>query len=350
MRAPILLDAACAYADEMSGGKGDSACALLLAAGLAACASPPDPWDIGHAQPGRLAAVIEWEDPDDGTQSELRVFGPQGSERLDLGSPRSARWLDGRRLLVGLRSPAAEGDYVPRVQIRLFDLASGESRSVGRPGLFFDLEPSPDAALLALSVQQAGLGDSELQIWDLAAPGEPLAERAQTLDRPRWSPNGRHLAVSLSKPDSDDANIHDGVSIEGVSLSWPRLFRLRRDLVGRLEPLHDGAPGAGLAPGGTLPLWWDERGIWARQHAGLVRCDAAGSGCVVVYTPTQRRSVLGGCAFRRGEAWLLVMNDATAGGDHLANELHRVDLASGALLHRYRAPEGRFIIDLDCAD
>ena len=327
-----------------------SAGSLAGSGGLAGCAAPHDPWDLGGAQPGRVAAIVEWRDADGEIRSELRVFGPQGSERVDLAAPRTARWLDARRLLVGLRSPAAEGDYVPRLQIRLVDLESGDSRAVGSPGLFFDLEPSPDGALLALGVQQAGLGDSELQVWDLVAPGEPLAERAQTLDRPRWSPNGRHLVVSLSKPDSDDSELHDGVSIEGVSLSWPRLFRLRRDLVGRLEPLHDGAPGGALAPGGTLPLWWDEHGIWARQRAGLVRCDPQAGGCAVVYTPAERRSVLGGCAFRRGEAWLQVMNAATASGDHLANELHRVDLASGALLRRYRAPEGRFVVDLDCAD
>ncbi|MBW2279594.1 MAG: hypothetical protein JRG76_00745 [Deltaproteobacteria bacterium] len=339
----------------MGGRNGDGVRALRIAVTLAmagaliGCAAPRDPWDLGAGR-GRVAAIVEWHDADAQVHSELRLFGPGENRPLDVAAPRTARWLDERHLLVGVRSPPAEGDYVPRVQIRVVDLDSGESRAIGRNGLYFDLEPSPDGALLALGVQQAGLGDSDLQIWDLRAPREPLAERAQTLDRPRWSPDGRHLAVSLSMPDSDDAEVHDGVSIEGVALSWPRLFRLRRDLVGKLEPLHDGVPGGAPAPGGTLPLWWDARGIWARQRAGLVRCDPEGGGCTLVYAPAGRRSVLGGCTFRGGEAWLLVMNEATAGGDHLANEMHRVDLASGTLLDRWRAPAGRFVADLDCGD
>ena len=57
---------------------------------------------------------------------------------------------------------------------------------------------------------------------------------------------------------------------------------MRIDL-GDPELIHDGVPGGPPAIGGSLPLWWDEQGLYARQRSGLVRCDPTRGGCVTVY-------------------------------------------------------------------
>ncbi len=290
--------------------------------------------------------MYEREDPELGVTHELLVYDANGARRVVVPDPQSAHWLGRGALLVAVRGPRAAGDYRTPVQLHRVDLASGASQPLGAAGFYFDLAPDPSGALLALGVESGDLGDSELQIWDLAAPAEPLARRPQTLDRPRWSPNGRQLVVSQPRADSDAAETHDGVSIEGATISWSRLFLLRRDLVGRLRALHDGPPDGDLVPGGTLPLWWDDQGIWARQREGLVRCNPAGGGCLLIYEPGASRSVVDGCA-ASGTAWLIV-RDGEAGG--AATEIHRVSIEGWGGSRVVRAPAGRTVAGIDCAD
>ncbi len=320
---------------------------LLIALGFTSCVmTAPRPWDIGHHGPGSVAVVFEREDEERGTIRELFVYRETGARRIVLPAPRSAHWLGPETLLVALRSPGESEDYLPRVQFHRLDLSTGITRPLGPPGLYFDPAPDPEGDLLALAVEAGELGDSELQIWDLGAPGSPVARRAQTLDRPRWSPNGRHLVVSQPRADSDDAEAHEGVTIEGVAITWPRLFRLRRDLTGKLRGLHDGEPHGPLAPGGSLPLWWDEQGIWARQREGLVRCNRDGGGCHLIYEPGKLRRVVDGCAAADG-AWLLVRAGEKPG---LANEIHRVSIRGWGGSRVYRPPPGAEVAGIDCAD
>ncbi len=321
-------------------------CLITTASYLLGCVAGAGPWDIGHRGPGRVAIVYEREDPELGVTHELLVYDASGARRVAVPDPQSAHWLGRGALLVALRGPEAAGDYRTPFQLHLVDLASGASQPLGAAGFYFDLAPDPSGALLALGVESSDLGDSELQIWDLAAPAEPLARRAQTLDRPRWSPDGRRLVVSQPRPDSDDAETDDGVSIEGATISWSRLFLLRRDLIGRLRALHDGPPGGSLVPGGTLPLWWDDQGIWARQREGLVRCNPDGGGCLLIYEPGELRSVVDGCA-ASGNAWLMVRHGESGGA---ATEIHRVSIEGWGGSRVMRAPAGRSVAGIDCAD
>jgi hypothetical protein len=317
--------------------------AALAGAPLAGCASFVGPWDIGHRGTGRIAVIYAPEDPDLGMTTQLVVYDRTGARRVTAPEPRAVQWLGRESLLLGLRhAPEAEG-YLDRLELRRVDLRTGASSAVGEPGHYFDLAADPKGVLLALGVESADLGDSELQIWDLGS-GARLARRAQTLDRPRWSPNGRHLVVGQPRPDSDDAETHEGVSIGGVAISWPRLFRLRRGLEGTLVQLHDGARGGSLAPGGSLPLWWDWRGIWARQRTGLVRCAPDGRGCETVYAPGEERSVVDGCATAT-EAWLVVRHGEAA------NEIHRVALTGWWQDARvFHPPPGFAVAAIACTD
>lgn len=302
----------------------------------------PAPWDIGHRGEGRIALVYERDDAERGALHELMIYDKDGASRVALADPQVVRWLGRDALLVALRSPAPDGDYRTWLQLYHVELATGAAQALGAPGLYFDLAPDPAGTLLALDVESGELGDSELQIWELAT-ATPLARRAQTLDRPRWSPNGRHLAVSQPRADSDDEQAHEGVTIEGVAIRWPRLFRLRRDLTGKLRALHDGPPRGALAPGGTLPLWWDAQGIWARQREGLVRCNPDGGGCVLIYEPGEERSIVDGCA-THGRAWLVVRHGP------FANEIHRVSIEGWGGSHVFYVPPGRRVAGIDCAD
>ena len=320
-----------------------SGIAAALGLCLGACVGFVGPLDIGHRGSGRVAVVYERDDLEAGTQTQLLVYDATGARRVAVSDPQSAHWLGRDALLVGVRSTDASDDYLPRLQWHRVDLASGASRPIGEPGLYFDAAPGKRGRLVALGVESGDLGDSELQVWDLAAPAEPLARRAQTLDRPRWSPGGRHLVVSQPRPDSDEAETHEGVTIEGVAITWPRLFRVRQNLRGELQQIHDGAPGQGPAPGGSLPLWWDEAGIWARQRQGLVRCSAEGSGCTLVYAPGDERSVVDGCT-ADGLAWLRVRHG------EVANEIHRVSLGRWGGSHVFHPPPGFSVAGIDCTD
>jgi hypothetical protein len=317
-----------------------------LAAGLIGCVVIPGPYDIGQRGPGRVAVVYERDDPELGVTRELLVYDATGARRVAVSEPSSAYWAGRDALLVALPSASSEQDYLPRVQLHRIDLPTGISTPIGAPGAYFDLAPDPRGSLLALGVESDDLGDSELQVWDLSAPGEPLARRAQTVDRPRWSPDGRQLVVSQPHTDSDDAETHEGVTIEGVAIAWPRLFRLRRTLNGKLRAVHDGPAHGSPAPGGTLPLWWDDQGIWARQRDGLVRCDPMGGGCLLIYEPGEERSIIDGCA-TSGDAWLWVRHGPASLAAH---EIHRVSIEGWGGSRVFRPPAGRSVVSIACTD
>ena len=132
----------------------------------------------------------------------------------------------------------------------------------------------------------------------------------------------------------------------GTSLHWPRLHVLRRDL-GDATLLWDGVDSRGLAPGGSLPLWWDRDGIFARQRQGLVRCRPTGGGCALVFACEASRRIVDGRRVGEGEAWLLTVEARDAFDRSPPDELLRVDLEGGRLLSRWRAPAGTAVVELD---
>ncbi len=325
-------------------------CLALAAAFGAGCATlrgrAASPYEIGFRGPGQLAVIWETESEAGEFERPLVVYDASGPRRLPVAGAIDVRWLSPGELLVGVDAPPAQEGGLPRVALLRVDAASGESRALGGPELYFDPEPSPGGAWLALGVQVDDQGGSEFEIWKLSDPSAPAIERAESLDEPRWSPQATDLVVTATIEDPAGESSEHSLSIEGVGVGWPRLFRVRRDLTGGMKLLHDGEPGAEAEPGGSIPLWWDERGIFARQRRGLVRCDPAGSGCVRAYDPGERRRVLDGRA-HGGEALLLVVDASAGGGERVANELHRVDLDSGAGEVIFRATEDRFPVELD---
>ncbi len=325
-----------------------SALSLVLAAACAAGCAPfgssaPSAYDIDFRGPGKLVVIWETETPAGKLERALVVYDGAGPRELRVADPLDVRWLSGGELLVGAESPPANDDELPRVRLLLVDAGTGASRAFGAPALYFDPEPSPDGRILAVGVQVDEQGGSEFEIWSLDDASAPLVARSLALDEPRWSPDGADLVVTATVEDAEGDD--GGLTVEGVGFGFPRLFRVRRDL-SRRRLLHDGDAGKEPEPGGSIPLWWDARGIFARQRRGLVRCDPAGSGCALAYDPGEDRRVLGGRA-HAGEALLLVVDTRAGAGERTANELHRVDLETGVGRVIFRASGSRFPIELD---
>jgi hypothetical protein len=314
----------------------------LLAAGALGCAHA-SPYDVGFEGPGRLLLVFEEQ-----AGRRLVVQDAAGVRVMAAAAARDARFVERDRLLVVSEIPPAEGYGLPDTRVTLFDLTSGGERTLLAKGRHYDPEPSPDGRWLAIGVDAGTLGDSDLEIWSLAGETLRMGIRHQSLEEPRWSPDARGLVASLLMADPED-EAEGGGSYGSTAFTWPRLHRLRRDL-GDPELLADGAGPDSLAPGGSLPLWWDETGIYARQRHGLVRCDPDGHGCVLVYATDESRRIVDGRAVGDGEAWLLTVEASDAFDRRLPDEILCVDLASGQGRAVYHAPDGLFLLDIDWID
>jgi len=317
---------------------------VLLALLWSACAHTPPPSLPRFEGPGRLLLLLER----DGAR-EVALLGAAGPRVLaarELGGAVSdVRFLDRDSLLLLLEVPGGDEFGLPDVQLQLHDLRDGRSRTVGPPGRRYDPEPSPDGRFLAVGADLPGVGDSDLEIWSLDGRPERIALRHQSLEEPRWRPDGFALVASvlMADPEGDEDT---GGGFAGTSFTWPRLHRLRRDL-GDPELVWDGETPGSLAAGGSLALWWDGRGLWARQNRGLVRCELAARRCRLVFAAPEGRRIVDGRATGADAAWLLGVEARDAFDRRLPDEVLRVSLASGELLGRWRAPPGTLILDID---
>jgi len=306
-----------------------------------ACAHAPASLPA-FAGPGRLLLILDREG-----QRELVVLDARGSRRLDVQAPREARFVAPDALLVVMEVPAEEEFRLPDTRLQRLELAGGGLSALGGRGRHYDPEPSPDGRWLAVGAETQGVGDSDLEIWSLEE-GTRVASRAQSFEEPRWRHDGRALVASvlMADPETDE---DQGGGMLGTSFTWPRMHRLRRDL-GEPTLLWDGDDERSLAPGGSLPLWWDESGIFARQRRGLVQCDARRGGCAVVYAPEAERRVVDGRRVGGMEAWLLTLPASDAFDRRQPDEILRVELPTGRVLGRWRAPAGVAITEIDWID
>jgi hypothetical protein len=312
----------------------------FLAGAAVACAHGASPYDVGFRGPGRLLLVFEEE-----AGRLLVVHDAKGVHHVAADGPRDARWVGSQRLLIVSEIPPREEYGLPGTRVAAIDLASGAEWAILAEGRHYDPEPSPDGRWLAVGADVGDLGDSDLEIWSLAGELERVAVRHQSLEEPRWRGDGYALVASLLMADPE-SEAEGGGSYGGASFTWPRLHRLRRDL-GDPELLADGDPGGSLAAGGSLALWWDTRGIYARQRRGLVRCDPEGGGCRLVHAPREARRIVDGRPVGPSEAWLLTVEASDALDRRHPDEILRVDLETGEARVVYRAPEGLSLLDID---
>lgn len=324
--------------------------ALGLALCLGACsrerAFAPAPYDTGFRGPGRL--VILFENADPAVPRVLVVHDRDGARAIRVDNARAARWISKSALLVSQELAPTEEYGLPSTQLLRVDLESGAIEPFASAARWFDAEPDPRGERLAAGVEVDDQGASELVLFSLASRGEkPLADAPRALDRPRWSPDGAALVVLQTIADPDGADSETGISFGGQEVAFPRLFRLSAALDGKLVLLRDGDPGGPLAPGGSLPLWWDARGVYAKQRRGLVLCDPSGSGCRLAFAPGGERRVVDGRASGPDEALLLVRDHSEQPDTELPQDLYRVHLDSGKGEAIYHAPHDVFLSELD---
>jgi hypothetical protein len=322
------------------GEAGGAAARGSCLAALALACAPADTGLPLFEGPGRLLLIVER-----GDARELVVLDEDGSRTVPARAPREARFLSRESLLLVEEVPAREEFALPDTQMIVVDLASGVREPLGPRGNHHDPAPSPDGRLLAVGADAPGVGDSDLEIWSLDGEPERIAVRHQSLEEPRWRPDAGALVASvmMADPETDDDT---GGGMLGTSFSWPRLHRLGADL-GEPVFLWDGDAQATLAPGGSLALWWDASGIFARQRRGLVRCDPMAGGCATVFATSGARRVVDGCRVGEDEAWLLTVEAIDAFDRREPDEVVRVSLADGRLVSRWQAPEGVAIADID---
>jgi len=319
---------------------GRSRWALLIACvlpGLACAPRAPLPFD----GPGRMAVILADED----RSATLFVLSAEGSAALPTANPSDVRFAGGSREALFVLSEVPVELGLPEKRPLWVDVATGAASPLAEAGGWYDPEVSPDGRLVVVGRDVATLGDSDLEVRTADLSFERVAARRQGLEEPRWRPDGRAFVVArmMADPESEGAG---GSSIGG--LTWPRLHLVGAEL-GRPRLLHDGAGTDALAPGGTLPLWWDARGIFARQRGGLVRCDPRSGGCAPLYDPGRGHRVVDGRPGPGDTAFLLVV---VARGDpdrRFPNAIHRVDLGAGVMLDTVVLEEGRIILDLDWA-
>jgi hypothetical protein len=317
-----------------------------LALGAACGDANRDPLALGFAGPGRLAVLWELPGPAGEPERALVIYDREGARRIAADSPQSVRFLSRASMLVALEAPAARPEDWGRSRLALLDVESAALRPFGEVRRWFDPEPAPDGRLLAVAVQVSEQGDSELEIWGLDAEPERLAVRPEPLDEPHFSPDGFDLVAARSVQGAGDDDGEGGPSFAGIEVPMPRLFRLRRDLIGPARMLADGVSADASAPGGTLPLWWDARGIYARQAGALVRCAPRGEGCQPVWAPPAERFLADARPFGERGA-ILALADSSNSRERSPTELRVLELESGddEVLHAPRP--GRLILDLD---
>jgi hypothetical protein len=316
-----------------------SAASFACAQGVAPRAGPA--LGLHFAGPGRMLVVFERA----GGRRELVLIEPGGSRRLELPPFQEARFAKQDLLLLVLEAGKPEASVPPATQLALHDLATGSTRRFGPVGQHYDPEPSPDGRFVAVGSERPEIGNADLEIWSIEGEPDVVALRQQGLEEPRWRGDGGAIAVAqlLEDPESDEDT---GGGFGLSSLAWPRIQRLTPELRKSVQ-VDDGAEPGRLAPGGSLPLWWDARGIFARQSGGLVRCDARRGGCVRVYTPEPDRRIADGRPVGASEAWLLTVEASDAFDRRLPDAIVRIDVESGAVLSRWRAPPGVGVVDLD---
>jgi hypothetical protein len=327
--------------------------ALAALAVLACSGKPagvPAKWDAGFRGPGRLVLLFEPGDPD--VPRVLVVHDRDGARALPVERPRAARWLSGHELIVSQEIPPPKDDEygLPSTQLLRVDVETGAVKPWSRPARWFDAEPDPRGERLVAGLEIDDQGASELVVLGMASQGDaPLVEVERALDRPRWSPDGSDLVVLQTINDPEGEATESGVSFGGQEVAFPRLFRVSSDLTGTLALLRDGEePKAPLAAGGSLPLWWGPKGIYAKQRRGLVLCDPASGGCKSVFAPGGDRRVVDGRPLGADRALLLVRDHSPAQAEvDLPRELVELDLNSGASRVIYTAAGDVYISEID---
>jgi hypothetical protein len=318
---------------------------LTIAAACAVAGCPPHPrgrdprerapiaeapeLHVSLPENGHLLTVWEWRSLSNVTERALVLTEGPASRRVPVASPRRARWRGRDEILV---EEAIGSDR------RIIEMNRSGSvlRVLSERGLT-GAEPSGDGRWW-IATRTESAEAAAVEVRDLL---DPFVVR-KTLALGNDSAFGRVFSFAWS-PFGDEVAAARWTR-EG-RIVVPRLVVLSISR-GSMRNLRDRTGGG--VPGGIVPLFWLAEGIYARSSDGLLRCSAAGDGCIPIYDPGRHRFAFAGRPLGTNRALLLVQDHDAAGPSEVrAKEIHEVDLRSGAAEILVRLPPGVFISDLD---
>ncbi|MGH8530876.1 MAG: Tol-Pal system beta propeller repeat protein TolB [Nevskiales bacterium] len=154
-------------------------------------------------RPDRRAASFEV----DATAKDLRLAGHTIANRV-------YEVLTGHQGIFTTRIAyvtATQTSRGPRYELVIADYDGYNPRSIATsPESIMSPAWSPDGTKIAYVTFDIDAGKSLLQIQDLASGGtELISDRAGINGAPAWSPNGRHLAMTLSTRGNPDVYVYD---------------------------------------------------------------------------------------------------------------------------------------------
>jgi hypothetical protein len=297
--------------------------------------TPPSSFEIPFKGPGQLATIWSWgpNRPDSG--KALVLTRREGTKRITAEAPKRVRWRSGGDFILEQAAQPIRDGSGTRIVRMMRDGAVIEVLS-DQEGLSGS-QPSPDGRWVFVERfgKRGALGS---EIRDLAS-GFRLHTFYQNSLRPDgfawhavWSPEAERLVATI--PISEDTGL------------VPHLILLSRDQ-STFARLPDQRADGEVDPGGVVPLFWSKDGIYARSNSGLLRCDPAGSGCTLVYSPGKARFAFAGVRAGEKRALLLVQDLKLDPFEVRAKEIHEVDLATGEGQVLLRLPVGVFLSDID---
>ena len=295
----------------------------------------PSSFEIPFRGPGKLATIWSWgpSGPDSG-KALIRTLR-NGTRRITAEAPTRVRWRSKSEFIVEQEVQPIGHGSATRI-VRMSQDGGVIEVLSDREGLS-GAEPSPDGRWIFVERfgERGALGS---EIRDLAA-GFRLHTLYQNSLRPSgfawhavWSPEGERLVASI-RIREDTGLVPHLILLSPDRSSFSRLPDQRADGEGD----H----------GGVEPLFWSEEGIYARSDSGLLRCDPAGSGCTLVYSPGKARFAVAGVRAGEKRALLLVQDLRLDPLEVRAKELHEVDLATGEGRMLLRLADGVFLSDID---
>lgn len=245
-------------------------------------------------------------------------------------APRDARWRSSSELIV--LTTAGWTDSGEAGRLSLVPLLDGEPRILAEWQRLYSPRVSAQGDHVAVTAysteREVGIEVRRLPDFDLVHRFEDKDIRSIV-----WAPDGKRLAVAYDRITDDGA-------------VWPRLALLSLES-GAIERIADAVPPRERELGGTTPLFWTKRGLFAYSERGVLQCDPRGNGCTLHYRPGHGRRIIAGTSVGDDEAYVLVRDVAEDPLEARAKEVHRVDLTAPGGRMLVRAPDGVFIEAID---
>ncbi len=286
---------------------------------------------------GRL--ITTWNGASGDSRSNKLVLTLRGkSQEVPVDAPWRARWLTSEEIIVEVWPPRKDSNGMRILKINprgtvLEILSDGEG--LGRA------YPSQDRRWIALSHIEEN-GNDVLSIYSMEDGFSLHQVHSETANPGTMEIYPGVFGVAWS-PDATQIAIAQLTRRRGMDRHLPHLYLLSREQPS-LTPLSEGNE---VEPGGVVPLFWNEEGIYARSSRGLLACDPNGKGCTLVYSPGKMRFTFGGTSVGEDKALLLVQDHKADRFEARAREIHEVDLTTGEGRVLLRLPEGHFITDID---